>query len=73
MRFAGCADLLVPGVVWCLNNANSVLNNLQRVRTVQLTCAIGWAAGSWSLVRDTGPTASVQFVQFSSRALSAVV
>ena len=65
LHFAGCAHLLVRGVAWCSGDANSVLNRLKRVRSVQFACLIGWATSSFSLVRGTGPSASVQFVEFS--------
>ena len=42
VRFAGCACLLVRGVVWCRSDANSVLNNLRRVRSVRLPYWVGY-------------------------------
>ena len=57
MRFVGCARLLVRDVVWCRND--SVRSRLKRFRSVQFTCLIGSAAGSFSSVH------SVQFTNSS--------
>ena len=59
--------LLVRSVVWCRSDANSVLNRFKNVRSVQFTCLIGLAASSFSSVRGMEASASVYFVQFSSR------
>ena len=46
VRFAGCAGLLVWGVVCCRSDAISVKNRLKRVLSVQFACLIGPAASS---------------------------
>ena len=68
----------VRGVVWCRSDPNSVRNRFKRVRSVQFACQIGSAANSFSSVRRTGAKCLrsvrlVQFIQFSSRTLSALM
>ena len=69
-RFAGCACLLVRGVVCCGSDAIPVHNRFKRVRLVHFACLIGSAASSVQF-GARGQSASVQFVQFSSRTLPA--
>ena len=78
MCFAGCACLLVRDVVCCPNDANSVQNRLQNLRSVQFPCLIGSIASSFSSVQGTAAKSlrsvrSVQFIQFSSRTLPALI
>ena len=69
--FAGCACLLVRGVVWCRSDTNSVQNYFNRVRSVHQHAWVGCQFIQFS--SGTGVKSSVQFVQFSSGTFSALV
>ena len=66
VHFAGYARLIVRDVVWCLSDTNPVNNCSKKLVLFSSPVCLGQLPVCSVQFRAWGPSASIQFIQFSS-------